>query len=86
MRGLLDLVVDVHGGLERWRDNGRSKELHLTKTGFARLDAALKGWAKAQAKFEGTLGGDGTCGGTCNYPQHRINRGQEHLCGCETAP
>jgi len=42
----------------RGRDDGRSKELHLTKTGFARLDAAFKGWAKAQAQFEGTLGGD----------------------------
>jgi DNA-binding MarR family transcriptional regulator len=43
---------------KRGRDDGRSKELHLTKAGLARLDAAFEGWAKAQAQFEGTLGGD----------------------------
>jgi DNA-binding MarR family transcriptional regulator len=42
----------------RGRDDGRSKELQLTKTGIARLDAAFKGWAKAQVQFEATLGGD----------------------------
>jgi DNA-binding MarR family transcriptional regulator len=42
----------------RGRDDGRTKELHLTKTGLARLDAGFKEWAKAQAKFEGTLGSD----------------------------
>ena len=44
--------------VRRGRDDGRSKELHLTKAGLARLDAAFKAWAKAQAQFEGTLGGD----------------------------
>ena len=40
------------------RDDGRSKELHLTKTGLARLAAASKEWARAQAQFEATLGRD----------------------------
>ncbi len=40
------------------REDGRTKELHLTKAGIARLDAAFKGWAKAQAQFEGTFGAD----------------------------
>lgn len=44
--------------VKRGRDDGRSKELHLTKAGLARLDAAFKGWVKAQAQFEATLGGD----------------------------
>ena len=44
--------------VRRGRDDGRSKELHLTKAGLARVDAAFKGWANAQAQFEGTLGGD----------------------------
>ena len=38
------------------RDDGRVKELHLTKAGLARLEAASKGWARAQAQFEGTFG------------------------------
>ncbi len=40
------------------RDDGRSKELRLTKTGLARLQAGVEGWAKAQAQFEATLGRD----------------------------
>ena len=44
--------------VRRGRDDGRSKELYLTKTGLARLDAAFKGWAKAQAQFDATLGRD----------------------------
>ena len=44
--------------VRRGRDDGRSRELHLTKAGLARLDAACKGWAKAQAQFEGTFGSD----------------------------
>lgn len=34
----------------------RSKELHLTEAGAARLRAAAKGWAAAQAHFESTFG------------------------------
>ena len=34
----------------------RAKELHLTKTGEKRLQAGLKAWAKAQARFEAGFG------------------------------
>jgi DNA-binding MarR family transcriptional regulator len=40
------------------RDDARSKELQLTKSGLARLEAARAGWAEAQAQFEGALGSD----------------------------
>src|SRR5262245_61227824 len=36
--------------------DGRAKELHLTKAGESRLQAARKGWAAAQARFENTYG------------------------------
>jgi DNA-binding MarR family transcriptional regulator len=42
----------------RGREDGRSKELQLTKTGLARLDAGFNGWTKAQAQFEATLGSE----------------------------
>ena len=42
--------------VKRGRDDGRSKELHLTKAGLARIHAGSKEWAKAQAQFEETLG------------------------------
>jgi DNA-binding MarR family transcriptional regulator len=34
----------------------RAKELHLTKAGESRLQAALKGWAAAKARFESAYG------------------------------
>lgn len=34
----------------------RAKELHLTKIGEKRLEAALAAWAKAQARFEERFG------------------------------
>ena len=34
----------------------RAKELHLTKAGEKRLQAARKGWTDAQARFEQTFG------------------------------
>jgi DNA-binding MarR family transcriptional regulator len=40
------------------RDDARSKELQLTKSGLARLEAARAGWAVAQAQFEAALGSD----------------------------
>jgi DNA-binding MarR family transcriptional regulator len=43
---------------QRCHEDGRSKELHLTKAGIARLEAGIGGWAKAQAKFEATFGSD----------------------------
>jgi DNA-binding MarR family transcriptional regulator len=36
----------------------RSKELHLTNAGAARLRAAVKTWAKAQTRFEIVFGGE----------------------------
>jgi DNA-binding MarR family transcriptional regulator len=47
-------LIEVRKG----RDDGRIKELRLTKAGLARLAAASEGWAKAQSQFETTLGGD----------------------------
>jgi DNA-binding MarR family transcriptional regulator len=34
----------------------RAKELHLTRAGERRFQAACKGWAAAQARFESTYG------------------------------
>jgi DNA-binding MarR family transcriptional regulator len=34
----------------------RSKELHLTEAGAARLRSALKGWSRAQAGFDAAFG------------------------------
>ncbi len=36
----------------------RAKELHLTKAGEKRLQAGLKAWAKAQARFEAGFGSE----------------------------
>jgi DNA-binding MarR family transcriptional regulator len=44
--------------VRKGRDDGRTKELNLTKAGLARLDAGLRRWAEAQAQFEGTFGAD----------------------------
>lgn len=40
----------------------RTKELHLTTLGRARLRAAAKGWAQAQARFEAVFGKDRAAG------------------------
>jgi len=45
------LIAVVKGSADR-----RSKELHLTDAGAARLRAAVKGWARAQARFESAFG------------------------------
>jgi DNA-binding MarR family transcriptional regulator len=42
--------------IERTAFDRRAKKLHLTKTGEQRLQAALKAWSQAQAKFETTFG------------------------------
>src|ERR1700724_2576452 len=42
--------------VKRGESDARRKELHLTATGLARLEAGFDGWAIAQAQFEGTLG------------------------------
>jgi DNA-binding MarR family transcriptional regulator len=46
-------LIAVRKGKDR-----RSKELHLTEAGAARLRAAAKGWAEAQARFETAFGRD----------------------------
>jgi DNA-binding MarR family transcriptional regulator len=38
------------------RSDRRSKELHLTEAGTARLRAGIKSWAEAQARFEAAFG------------------------------
>ena len=40
----------------------RTRELHLTELGRARLRAAAKGWAQAQARFDAVFGGDRAAG------------------------
>jgi DNA-binding MarR family transcriptional regulator len=49
----------VRNGLIKIAASGsdrRAKELHLTKTGEQRLQAALKAWSGAQTRFEDTFG------------------------------
>src|SRR5213596_1039087 len=46
------LVAVVRSSADR-----RSKELHLTEAGLARLRLAVKEWARAQARFETVFGG-----------------------------
>src|SRR5437762_9408150 len=45
------LVAVVRSSADR-----RSKELHLTEVGLARLRLAMKEWARAQARFESVFG------------------------------
>jgi len=45
------LVADVKG-----REDRRSREIRLTEAGVERLRAAVEGWLKAQAGFEGVFG------------------------------
>jgi DNA-binding MarR family transcriptional regulator len=42
--------------IEPGRTDRRSKELHLTEAGAARLRAAVKLWAEAQTRFEASFG------------------------------
>src|SRR5438034_2951525 len=46
------LVAVVRSSADR-----RSKELHLTEAGLARLRLAVKEWARAQVQFESVFGG-----------------------------
>ena len=55
-RNILPLERDGLIRIETARSDRRSKALHLTRRGERRLDAALKGWAEAQARFETTFG------------------------------
>ena len=55
-RNILPLERDGLIRIEAASDDRRAKELHLTKAGAKRLEAARKGWSAAQARFETALG------------------------------
>jgi DNA-binding MarR family transcriptional regulator len=55
-RNILPLERDGLIRIEPSANDRRSKELHLTKAGEKRLQAAAKKWSIAQAQFEGTFG------------------------------
>jgi DNA-binding MarR family transcriptional regulator len=55
-RNILPLERDGLIKVEPARSDRRAKELHLTKGGEERLEAGVKKWAQAQARFETTFG------------------------------
>ena len=55
-RNILPLERDGLIKIQPSVTDGRAKELHLAKAGESRLQAARKGWAAAQARFENTYG------------------------------
>jgi len=55
-RNILPLERDGLIRLQPSASDGRAKELHLTKAGETRLQAARKGWAAAQVRFESAYG------------------------------
>jgi DNA-binding MarR family transcriptional regulator len=55
-RNILPLERDGLIRIEPAASDRRAKELHLTKTGERRLQAGLKRWTAAQARFESTFG------------------------------
>jgi DNA-binding MarR family transcriptional regulator len=55
-RNILPLERDGLIRIEPAPSDRRAKELHLTKAGEKRLQAAIKGWSQAQAWFESTFG------------------------------
>jgi DNA-binding MarR family transcriptional regulator len=55
-RNILPLERDGLIGIERAVSDRRAKELHLTKAGAKRFEAARKKWSAAQARFEGMFG------------------------------
>jgi DNA-binding MarR family transcriptional regulator len=55
-RNILPLQRDGWIKIEPAASDRRAKTLHLTKAGEQRLQAALKAWSQAQAKFETTFG------------------------------
>jgi DNA-binding MarR family transcriptional regulator len=59
-RNILPLERDGLITVEPMASDRRSKELHLTKAGERRLEAARPGWLKAQTRFESTFGGNRT--------------------------
>jgi DNA-binding MarR family transcriptional regulator len=55
-RNILPLERDGLITIEPMTCDRRSKELHLTKAGDKRFEAARREWIKAQARFESTFG------------------------------
>ena len=57
-RNILPLERDGLLRIEPSATDARSKELHLTRKGAARLSRAWPGWAEAQKRFEAAYGAD----------------------------
>ena len=55
-RNVLPLERDGLIRIQPSASDRRAKELHLSKTGESRLQAAVKGWTAAQARFESAYG------------------------------
>lgn len=55
-RNIVPLQRDGLIRIEPTASDRRAKELHLTKAGEKRLQAAMRGWSAAQARFESTFG------------------------------
>jgi DNA-binding MarR family transcriptional regulator len=55
-RTILPLERDGLIRIEPSATDARSKELHLTRKGAARLDSAVERWAEAQKRFESAYG------------------------------
>jgi DNA-binding MarR family transcriptional regulator len=55
-RNILPLQRDGLITIKSAASDRRAKELRLTKVGEKRLEAALKGWSQAQARFEAVFG------------------------------
>jgi len=55
-RNILPLERDGLISVKPAANDRRAKELHLTKAGEKRHQAAIKGWSEAQARFEETFG------------------------------
>jgi DNA-binding MarR family transcriptional regulator len=55
-RNILPLERDGLIRIEATPSDRRAKEVHLTKAGEKRLQAAHEGWSEAQARFETTFG------------------------------
>ncbi len=56
-RNILPLERDGLISVRAGRSDRRSKEMHLTKAGAARLRVASEGWRQAQIRFEAAFGG-----------------------------
>src|SRR6266481_4630084 len=57
-RNIQPLERDGLISIEPTASDRRAKELRLTKAGEKRLQAALKGWSRAQARFETVFGAE----------------------------